>query len=75
MEVKMIPIDKIRPAQFQPRELFDKEKIAELTESIKEMDLIAPIVVRKEGRYLPNYRLGSVDGGHGNPSDERKYLP
>jgi ParB/RepB/Spo0J family partition protein len=49
MEVKMIPIDRIRPAQFQPRELFDKEKIAELTESIKEMDLIAPIVVRKEG--------------------------
>jgi ParB/RepB/Spo0J family partition protein len=49
MEVKMIPIDKIRPAPFQPRELFDKEKISELTESIKEMDLIAPIVVRKEG--------------------------
>ena len=45
----MIPIDKIRSAPFQPRELFDKEKIAELTESIKEMDLIAPIVVRKEG--------------------------
>lgn len=49
MEITMLPIDKIRPAPFQPRELFDKEKIAELTESIKEMDLIAPIVVRKEG--------------------------
>lgn len=45
----MLPIDKIRPAPYQPRETFEKEKIDELTDSIKEMDLIAPIVVRKEG--------------------------
>lgn len=49
VEIKMLPIDKIRPAPFQPRETFEKEKIAELAESIKEMDLINPIVVRKEG--------------------------
>jgi ParB/RepB/Spo0J family partition protein len=49
MEIKMLPIDKIRPAPYQPRETFEKEKIDELTDSIKEMDLIAPIVVRKEG--------------------------
>lgn len=49
MEVRMIPIDKIRPAPFQPRETFEKEKIAELAESIKVNDLISPILVRKEG--------------------------
>jgi len=38
MEIKMLPIDKIRPAPFQPRETFEKEKIDELTESIKEME-------------------------------------
>lgn len=24
MEIKMIPVDKIRPSPFQPREIFDK---------------------------------------------------
>ena len=38
IEIKMIPIDRIRPAPFQPRERFDKEKIGELADSIKEMD-------------------------------------
>jgi ParB family chromosome partitioning protein len=49
MEIKMIPIDKIRPAPFQPRETFDKEKIKELADSIKEADLIEPILVRENG--------------------------
>lgn len=49
MEIKMIPVDKIRPSPFQPRETFDKEKIEELANSIKESDLIQPIIVRKDG--------------------------
>ena len=49
MEVKMLPIDKIRPAPFQPRETFNKEKISELAASIRESDLIEPIVVREHG--------------------------
>ena len=49
MEIKMIPIDKIRPSPFQPRETFDKEKIEELANSIKESDLVQPILVRKKG--------------------------
>jgi ParB/RepB/Spo0J family partition protein len=44
-----IPIDKIRPAPWQPRELFDKDKITELADSIKESGLIEPIVVRPAG--------------------------
>lgn len=50
MEIKMIPIDKIRPSPFQPRETFDKEKIKELADSIKGGDLVQPILVRKKGR-------------------------
>ncbi|MCL0093243.1 ParB/RepB/Spo0J family partition protein [Dehalococcoidia bacterium] len=49
MEVKSIPIDKIRPSPFQPRETFEKEKVAELTDSIKGGDLVQPILVRKKG--------------------------
>jgi len=49
MEIKMIPVDKIRPSPFQPRETFDKEKIKELADSIKGNDLVQPIIVRKKG--------------------------
>lgn len=49
MELKNIPIDMIRPSPFQPRETFDKERIAELADSIKSEDLIQPILVRKKG--------------------------
>jgi ParB family chromosome partitioning protein len=49
MEFKMIPVDKIRPNPFQPRERSDKEKLQELAESIKESDLVQPILVRRDG--------------------------
>jgi ParB family chromosome partitioning protein len=42
-----IPIDSIIPNRYQPRENFDKDRQAELIESIKESGLIQPIVVRK----------------------------
>lgn len=46
-EIKEIPINKIRPAPWQPRETFEKEKIQALGESLKEKGIIQPIVVRK----------------------------
>ena len=49
MEFKIIPIDKIRPSPFQPRETFPKEEIEELAESIKGSGLVQPILVRKTG--------------------------
>ena len=45
----MIPINKIKPNPFQPRKLFDKEKIKELADSIRGKDLVQPIIVRKKG--------------------------
>jgi len=42
-----LPLDRIRPNPFQPRQVFDPGRLAELVESIKESGLIQPLVVRK----------------------------
>lgn len=42
-----LPLDRIRPNPFQPRQVFDPSRLAELVESIKESGLIQPLVVRK----------------------------
>lgn len=46
MKLKFLPVNKIRPNPMQPREIFDTEKLKELSESIKSTDLLAPIIVR-----------------------------
>jgi len=52
MEIKEIQLDKIKPNPLQPREYFDREKIKELADSIKEVGLVNPIIVRpKDGSY------------------------
>ena len=43
----MIPVDSIRPNPWQPRRVFDLEEIRSLSESIAELGLIQPVVVRK----------------------------
>ncbi|MER1998260.1 MAG: nucleoid occlusion protein [Lysinibacillus sp.] len=54
-EVVKIPIDKIIPNKFQPRTVFDDEKIEELSRTIHTHGVIQPIVVRRsadlEGMY------------------------
>lgn len=54
-EVVKIPIDQIIPNKFQPRTVFDDEKIEELSRTIHTHGVIQPIVVRKsadlEGMY------------------------
>ena len=42
-----LAIKEIRTNPFQPRKVFDQEKLEELAHSIKENGLIQPIVVRK----------------------------
>ncbi|MHA1224439.1 MAG: ParB/RepB/Spo0J family partition protein [Candidatus Heimdallarchaeaceae archaeon] len=49
MEIIQIPVEKISPSPFQPRETFDKEAIEELADSIKEFDLLNPILIRPTG--------------------------
>jgi len=46
-EVKKIPIDQIVPNRFQPRTVFDEDKIDELSRTIHTHGIIQPIVVRE----------------------------
>lgn len=48
-EIKKIPIDAIVPNRFQPRTVFDDEKIEELARTIHTHGIIQPIVVREFG--------------------------
>ncbi|MFZ4454030.1 nucleoid occlusion protein [Salibacterium aidingense] len=51
-EIKYLPVDKITANPFQPRTIFQEEKIAELAQSIRTHGLLQPITVReKEGHY------------------------
>lgn len=52
--VVLLNITDIEPGEGQPRKNFDKEKIQQLADSIKEHGLIQPIVVSKEGS---SYRI------------------
>lgn len=52
--VVKLPIEKIRANKFQPRTVFDQEKIEELAKTIHMHGVIQPIVVRpssEDGRY------------------------
>ncbi|QKY70830.1 nucleoid occlusion protein [Lentibacillus sp. CBA3610] len=46
-EVTELPIEKIEPNRFQPRSVFNEEKMQELAQTIHTHGMIQPIVVRK----------------------------
>ena len=58
MEIKQIPTEQLRPAEYNPRMLTDEQK-ANLTESIKRFGLVDPILVNSH----PS-RENIVIGGH-----------
>jgi len=43
----MLKVKEIEPSPLQPREAFDEEKLEELQDSIEEIGLLAPVIVRK----------------------------
>jgi ParB family chromosome partitioning protein len=45
-ELRSLPLDAIRPGRYQPRSVFDKEKLAELADSIRAQGVVQPVVVR-----------------------------
>ena len=45
-ELQALPLDVIRPGRYQPRSVFDPEKLAELADSIRAQGVVQPIVVR-----------------------------
>jgi ParB family transcriptional regulator, chromosome partitioning protein len=44
-----LPIDQVAPNHVQPRQVFDEEAMAELVNSITEVGLLQPVVVRRSG--------------------------
>lgn len=46
-EIIEIPIEELRPNPYQPRKVFDDEKLNELANSIKEHGIFQPIIVKK----------------------------
>jgi ParB family transcriptional regulator, chromosome partitioning protein len=64
-----LPVDRIDPNPRQPRSVFDEETMAELVQSIREVGLLQPVVVRPGhgGRYQlvmgeRRWRAASVAG-------------
>lgn len=55
MEIQEIPVNKISPSPFQPRETFEKVAIQKLADSIREFDLLNPILVKPIGSG--NYQI------------------
>ncbi|MCS6919239.1 MAG: ParB/RepB/Spo0J family partition protein [Fimbriimonadales bacterium] len=47
--IREVPIEQIRPNPYQPRQQFSEESLAELADSIRELGVIQPIIVRQEG--------------------------
>ncbi len=52
-----IPISSIVPNRNQPRKLFEKESLNELTNSIKERGIIQPLIVRKSDDQDKKFEL------------------
>jgi ParB family chromosome partitioning protein len=48
-ELRHLPLDLIRPGRYQPRSVFDQEKLSELADSIRAQGVVQPIVVRPLG--------------------------
>ncbi len=48
-QIVQIPLQQIAINPYQPRKVFEKDKLVELAESIREVGVIQPIVVRKLG--------------------------
>jgi len=46
-EVKQIPVDTIQPSPYQPRAVFDDERIDELCQTIQTHGVIQPVVLRR----------------------------
>lgn len=47
--LRHIPLDQIRPNQFQPRTSFDEEALSSLVDSIKAVGVLQPVLVRERG--------------------------
>jgi len=48
-QLRKLPLDQIRPGQYQPRTGMDPDRLQELADSIKAQGVVQPVVVRRLG--------------------------
>ncbi len=53
----LVPIEKVNPNPDQPRRSFDKEKLADLSASIREKGILQPLIVRASPRQKDGYEI------------------
>ena len=56
-EFQNLPLDQIQPGEEQPRDVFDFEKMQELSQSIKANGILQPIVVYRDPASKGRYRI------------------
>ncbi len=54
---KEVPIEHLHPNRFQPRQYFDDEALASLTDSIRENGVLQPIIVRRHPDRASEYEI------------------
>jgi ParB family chromosome partitioning protein len=64
-----IPVDRIDPNPKQPRQVFDEDEMAELVNSIKEIGVLQPVVVRS----APGSSSGGADARYELIMGERRW--
>ena len=76
-----IPLDEIKPNPFQPRTIFNQEKIDDLAQSIKEYGVLQPIILKavSDGYIIVSgerrYRASKQVGLETIPAIVRQYDP
>lgn len=50
--LRQLPIEQIQPGKYQPRSVFDQDRLQELAESISQQGIIQPIIVRAVDKDL-----------------------
>jgi ParB family chromosome partitioning protein len=48
-ELRHLPLEVIRPGRYQPRSVFDKDRLEELASSIRAQGVVQPVLVRETG--------------------------
>ncbi|MDO5711890.1 MAG: ParB/RepB/Spo0J family partition protein [Micrococcales bacterium] len=58
----LLPVSSITPNARQPRQYFDEDELAELVESIREIGMLQPVVVRPVSHAVASGATDSTDG-------------
>lgn len=48
-EIRLVPLEAIEPNPYQPRQIWDREGLQELADSIRQKGLLQPLLVRRAG--------------------------